>query len=204
MAKYGKRRVESIKSIKSKTIEELRRMDDITFKQTFTQVRDVARKRIKKLEELGAGNLIPALAKFNEGGGLPGWSSKKTREEQLIDLKRMLDFIKGKGTTKKDFEEYVEEIVRRFKEGGIDIEQETPAQTLALVNLANEAYRKAKERAPSYMKYVLFKEILALCEEGVITNAEDFAEWVAEWEDALLAGDLTLQNYRDSLEFNEV
>lgn len=217
MRKYSVRRKESIKSIKSKSIEELRRMDDITFKQTFTQVRDVARKRLAKLEQLGAARLLPAAQKLIEGGGIPGWDKTETREEQLIKLKRMLDFIKGQ-TTKRDLKEYVAEIVRRFKEGGIDITTTTgynddgeevtikltDVQILGIVNLANEAYQKAKELAPNYMKYVRYKEVLALVQEGQITNADDFAQWVKDNEDALMAGVLSLQNYRDTLEFNEV
>ena len=117
MRKYATRRKESIKQIKEKSIDDLRKMNDIDFKQTFTQVRDVARKRLAKLGQLGAAQLLPAARKLIEGGGIAGWDSKKSREEQLVDLKRMLDFIKGQ-TTKKQFKEYVAEIVRRFKEGG--------------------------------------------------------------------------------------
>lgn len=204
------RRKYSIKQIQQLSIQDLSSLDSKDFKQVFTQVRDVIRKRVKVLEAAGYTN-APAYEKLMDGGGVISLKGKTDKRAQLEELKRGLDFVRAKSGSRKGFEQYMQDIIDRFAKGGITFEEDEDdivhldnTAKYALIELAIAAYNKAKELAPAYMKYIRFQEVYQLVEDGYIVDADDFALWVQEWEDALLAGVMRLSDYRDSLEYNDL
>lgn len=208
------RRKYSIKQIQQLSIQDLSSLDSKDFRQVFTQVRDVIRKRVKVLEAAGYTNkhvYSPAYKKLMDGGGIISLKGKTDKRAQLEELKRGLDFVRAASGSRKGFEQYMQDIIDRFAKGGITFEEDEDdivhldnTAKYALIELAIEAYNKAKELAPAYMKYIRFKEVYQLVEDGYIVDADDFALWVQEWEDALLDGVMRLSDYRDSLEYNDL